>query len=221
MSHELTPTLSDFKLFFNSMEWPYYQKYVSQITLNHTTCYYVVLLMSEVFVQILLDVNLLLNQTLLAFLQYKSNLDVSVDSGNFSVRHYLPWVCILCEGGTSFGWDSSTSRKLSQFLFMFLTGFTSCNVLRTSFSSISHLLHLCGVFVAVSSDIDKVPSISLSTNINTFETLTFILRTGQPILVELIELVNSVIKLFIANLTQIVNWLTNGELSHTYSGFSK
>ena len=106
------------------MEWPYYQKHVNQITLNHTTCYYVVLLMSEVFVQMLLDVSLFLNQTLLAFLQYKTNLDVTVDSGNFSVRHYLPWVCILCEGGISFGWDSSTSRKLSQFLFMFLTGFT-------------------------------------------------------------------------------------------------
>ena len=80
---------------------------------------------------------------------------------------------------------------------------------------------LCTVFVAVSSDIDKVPWISLSTNINTFETLTFILWTGQPILVELIELVNFVVKLFIANLTQIVNWLTNGELSNTCSGFSK
>ena len=69
--------------------------------------------MSEVFVQMLLDVSLFLNQTLLAFLQYKTNLDVTVDSGNFSVRHYLPWVCILCEGGISSGWDSSTSRKRS------------------------------------------------------------------------------------------------------------
>ena len=28
---------SNFDLFFNSMKWPYYQKYVNQINLNHTT----------------------------------------------------------------------------------------------------------------------------------------------------------------------------------------
>ena len=69
-----------------------------------------------------------------------------------------------------------SSRKLRQFLLMFLTGFTSFNVLilfpHQSPSS------LCAVFIVVSSVIDKVPSISLSPNIYTLDTLTFILRTG-------------------------------------------
>ena len=44
------------------------------------------------FTRILLIVNLSLNQTLLTFLLCMTNLDDSFDSGNFSVRGYLPLI---------------------------------------------------------------------------------------------------------------------------------
>ena len=46
----------------------------------------------KAFVRILLIVNLSLNQTLLTFLLCETNLDDSIDSGNFSVRGYLPLI---------------------------------------------------------------------------------------------------------------------------------
>ena len=70
----------------------------------------------------------------------ETNLDDSIDFGNFSVRGYLPdfnlkgfycsyaWSCCLCERRTSFCTDL-ISRKLCRFLLMFLTGFTSFSVL--------------------------------------------------------------------------------------------
>ena len=50
--------------------WPYYQKEINQITLNHTTLSNLALRIFEAFVPILLNVNLSLNQTLLTFLLY-------------------------------------------------------------------------------------------------------------------------------------------------------
>ena len=68
----------------------------------------------------------------------ETNLDDSIDSGNFSVRGYLPliqkdsgthaWSCSLCERRTSFC-TGLFSRKLCGFLLMFSTGFTSRSVL--------------------------------------------------------------------------------------------
>ena len=68
----------------------------------------------------------------------ETNLDDSIDSGNFSVRGYLPlirkdssthaWSRSLCERRTSFC-TGLISRKLCRFLFMFSTGFTSLSVL--------------------------------------------------------------------------------------------
>ena len=82
--------------------------------------------------------------------------------------------------------------------------FTQC---LTSFSSIHHLLQLCAWFLILF----HVTSMrfSQSTHLLMFfssKTLTSIIRTGLPILVELIHLANSVI---IANdLTQLVNFPT-------------
>ena len=68
------------------------------------------------------------------------NLDDSIDSGYFSVRHYLPliwkdssiyshaWYQSLCERRTSFC-TGLISRKLCRFLLMFSTGFTLLSVL--------------------------------------------------------------------------------------------
>ena len=61
-------SLSIFNLFKLNELWPYYQKHVNQIILNHTTLWSLALQIYEVFVRILLIVNLSLNETLLAFL---------------------------------------------------------------------------------------------------------------------------------------------------------
>ena len=68
----------------------------------------------------------------------QTNLDDSTDSGNFSVRGYLPlirkgstthaWSCSLYEGRNTF-FTGLISRKLCGFLLIFLTGFTSLIVL--------------------------------------------------------------------------------------------
>ena len=88
VSHELTAYLSIFNLFKLNGLWPYYQKHVNQIILNRTSLWSLALWIFETFVCIFLIVNLSLNQTLLTFL-CESNLDDSIDSGNFSVRGYL------------------------------------------------------------------------------------------------------------------------------------
>ena len=70
--------------------------------------------------------------------QCETNLDDSIDSGNFSVRGYLlliwkssitltPGLCSWCDRWTSFCMGI-ISRKLCRFLLMFLTSFTSLRV---------------------------------------------------------------------------------------------
>ena len=68
----------------------------------------------------------------------ETNLDDSVDSGNFSVRGYLPLIrkdssthmhglAVYVKEGLPFAWDLSLEN--CRFLLMFLTGFTSLIVL--------------------------------------------------------------------------------------------
>ena len=90
MSHELTAYLSIFNL---SKLWPYYQKHVNQIILNYTILYTLPLQIFETFVQILLIMNLSFESNspdILALCE--TNLDDFIDSGNFSVRGYLPLI---------------------------------------------------------------------------------------------------------------------------------
>ena len=65
---------------------------------------------------------------------------------------------------------------------------------------------LSTVFDSISSNIDEVLSISPSTNVFVFGDLTSIIRTGLPILAELIDLVNSVI-IFLSQ-TTLLRWST-------------
>ena len=124
-----------------------------------------------------------------------TNLDDSLNW--FSVRGYLPLIQrvssthTLCKRRTSFS-TGIISRKLCKFLLVFSNGFTPLNVL-LFFSSIDHLLHLCAVFDSISSNIDEVLLINPSVNAFVFGDLTFIIRTDLHILVELINLVNSLI----------------------------
>ena len=96
------------------------------------------------------------------------------------------------------------SRKPCRFLLMFLTGFTSLSVL-LFFPSIDHLC-LCAQFLILFHLTQM--RFCRSTHLLMFLSLeTSIIRTGLPILVELIVLVNSVYNFSISNdLTQIVNF---------------
>ena len=88
---------------------------------------------------------------------------------------------------------------------MFSTGFTSLNVLLLF--PIDRLLRLCAWFLILFHLMYM--RFSRSTHLLMYlslETLTFIVRTGLPILVELIDLINSVYNFSISNdLTQMVN----------------
>ena len=65
---------------------------------------------------------------------------------------------------------------------------------------------LCTVFDSILSNIDEVLSINPAANVLSLETLTSIIRTSLPRLVELIDLVNSVI-IFLPQMT-LLRWLT-------------
>ena len=85
----------------------------------------------------------------------ETNLDDSIDSGNFSVRSYFPLIlkdssshtltCSLCEGMTCFS-IGLISRKLQILTLIFdWLYFTQC----LAFSSIDHLLCLCVCFLTL------------------------------------------------------------------------
>ena len=77
----------------------------------------------------------------------------------------------------------------------------------------------CTVFDSISSNIDEILSINPSAIFLSLEILASIIRTGLSILVELIDLVNSVIifPIILNNLTQMFNFPTRipGSDSHT------
>ena len=62
--------------------------------------------------------------------------------------------------------------------------------------------------MSISPNIDEVRSINPSANVLSLETLTSIIRTGSPILVELIDLVNTYNSSISNDLTQMVNFPT-------------
>ena len=84
MSHEITTYLSVFDLLLTN-EMVILSKDVNQTALRKP----ITLQIFEVFVQILLNVNLSLNQTLLTFLHHLNDF---IDSGNFSVMGHLPLI---------------------------------------------------------------------------------------------------------------------------------
>ena len=137
---ELTVYLSVFDLFITQWIMAILSKgcepdnFESQIFWNLT------LQMFEVFVRILLNVNLSLNQTspdILAL--FETNLDDSIDSGSFSLTVYLSLIrrdsdthmhglAVYVKEGLSFKWDLSLENYLCRVVLMFLTGFTSLSI---------------------------------------------------------------------------------------------
>ena len=94
----------------------------------------------------------------------QTNLDDSIDSGNFSLRGYLPSIrkdslihmhglAVYVKEGLPFAWDI-IFRKLSRFLLMFLIGLTSLSVFLLF--PLSPSSSLCTVFHTVSSKIDEI-----------------------------------------------------------------
>ena len=85
----------------------------------------------------------------------ETDLDDSIDSGNFSLRGYLPLIrkdysshmhglTIYVKEGLPFARDLSQENSADSYLFS--TGFTSLSVL-LFFPFIDHLLHLCPRFL--------------------------------------------------------------------------
>ena len=131
----------------------------------------------------------------------ETNLDDSIDSGNFSGRGYLPLIrkdssthmhglASYVKEELPFARDLSLENSADIYVFDWLY-FTQC---LTSFSSIDHHLQLCARFLILF----HLTSMRFSQSTHllmvlSLETLTSITRTGLPILLELIDLVNSVI----------------------------
>ena len=103
----------------------------------------------------------------------ETNLDDSIDSGNFSLRGYLPLIrkdssthmhglAVLCQKRTSFS-TGLISRKVWRFFLMFLTCFTSLSVVLLFLLLITS--SLCTVFDSILANIDEVLSINPYANV--------------------------------------------------------
>ena len=97
-----------------------------------------------------------------------------------------------------FARDLSLENSVDSYLCFRLASLHSVSYLFFFYRSPSSAL--CMVFDSISSNIDEVLLINPSANVLSFETLTSIIRTGLPILVELIDLVNFVI-IFLSQMT--------------------
>ena len=109
------------------------------------------------FIFNIFNMNPSLNQT------QESNLDDSIDSGNFPVRYYLPsiwkYLLLIC-----IPFSQYLSLENSGFLLMFFTVFTSLSLLLLFPLSITSFIFMQN-FDAISSDIDEVLLISPSVNV--------------------------------------------------------
>ena len=124
-----------------------------------------------------------------------TNLDDSIDSGNFSVRGYLPLIrkdsgthmhslAVYVKGVLPFARDLSLENSADSYLCFRLALLNSVSYFFFLYRSPSS--SLCTVFDSISSSTDEGLSINLLMFLS-LETLTSIIRTGLPILVELIN----------------------------------
>ena len=151
----------------------------------------------------------------------ETNQNDSIDSGNFSVSGYLPLIrkdsgthmhglAVYVKEGLPFSWDLSLENSADSYLYFRLALLHSVPYFFFLYrlpSSGSPSSALCTVFDSISSNIEM--RFSRSTHLLMFlslKTLTSIIRTGLAILVELIDLVNSVI-IFLSQIT-LLRWLT-------------
>ena len=104
----------------------------------------------------------------------ETNLDHSTDSGNFSVRGYLPLIrkdsithmhrlAVYLKEGLPFDWDLSLENSADSYLCFWLA--LPHSVSYFFFLCWSPSLSLCTVFDSISSNLDKVLSIKPSANV--------------------------------------------------------
>ena len=121
--------------------------------------------------------NLSLNQTLLTFLLCETNLDDSIDSGNFSVRGYLPLIQKDCgthmhgltihvKEGLPFAWHLSPENSANSYLCFRLALLHSMSYFFFLYQSLS--LSLCMVFDSISYNINVVLLINPSADVFVF-----------------------------------------------------
>ena len=120
----------------------------------------------------------------------ETNLDDSIDSGNFSVRSYLPFIlkgfyysyaqsCSLCEGRTFFCMVL-ISRELNGLLLMFSSGFTSLSILLLFPLSVTFFVSMHS-FLKFSQATHLLMCLSLETlNIHHWAWLTYSGGTDRP-----------------------------------------
>ena len=108
----------------------------------------------------------------------ETNLDNSIDSGNISVRGYLPLIrkdssthmhglAVYLREGLPFAWDLSLKNSADSYLYFQLALLHSVSYFFFLYRSPSS--SLCMVFDSISFNIDEVVSINLSANVFTFE----------------------------------------------------
>ena len=125
----------------------------------------------------MLIVNLSLNQTLLTFLLCETNLDDSIDSGNFSVRGYLPLIrkdssthmhglAVYVKEGLPFAQDLSLENSADSYLCFRLALLYSVSYFFFLYRSPSSSLYT--VFDSISCNIDEVLLINSSANVFVF-----------------------------------------------------
>ena len=110
-------------------------------------------------------------------------------------------VAVYLKEGLPFAWDLSLENLANSYLCFPLALFLSVSYFFFLYQSPS--LSLCMDSDSISSNVDKVLSINPSANV---ETSTSIIRTGSPILMELIYLVNYAM-IFLFQMT-LLRWLT-------------
>ena len=124
------------------------------------------------------------------------NLDDSTDSSNFSVRGYLPLIgkdsgthmyglVVYVKEGLPFAQDLSLENSADSYLCFWLALLHSVPYFFFLYGSPSP--SSCTVFDSISSNIDEVLLINPSANVFVFWDFNIIIRTGSPILVELIS----------------------------------
>ena len=140
--------------------------------------------------------NLSLNQTLLTFLLCETNLDDSIDSGNFSVRGYLPLIrkdsstdmhglAVYVEERLTFARDLSLENSADSHLCFRLALLHSVSYFFFLYRSLSSTL--CTVFDSITSNIEEVLSINPSAvfvfgefNVHHKDWLTYSSGTDRP-----------------------------------------
>ena len=112
----------------------------------------------------------------------KTNLDDSVDSGNFFVRGYLPLIqkdssthmhglAVYVKEGLPFARDVSLENSADSYLCFRLSLLHSVSYFFFLYRSPS--LYICTVFVSIFSNIDELLSISRSSNVFVFGDFNF------------------------------------------------